>query len=491
MLRKLLKFFIPLLIVSFCFYSEITAGGLALSGVGARAISMGGAFRGVADDWSACYWNPAGIATLDKSEINGTISIISPRPEYTPDIKLSGHDNLGYKNDTKWYTDDQSHIFPGFSGFFAIPGSEGWSAGVGLYVPYGTGARWDLFDLPIGYNDQPPSATPVIYPTIDHKSEFAVIDIHPTVACEVKEDELYVGAGASIQRGDVTLQQMIWQYINPADPGILPDNANKLYMDYELEGDGWGFGANAGLLYKPNEKLSIGLSYRSPVTIKLEGTARMDLYTPYNPYLIELFNSYGTHADSLTAYLFEGSVYSSKPKAEADLKLPADYGVGVSYRVSENMRLSADVDYTDWSRLDYIPIALTGYAAYPVGSAASDDTIYTKWDSTLRISIGMEYYLHERLALRAGYFNDPSPIPDETYTPTIPDIGTKNSFNIGIGWDTGPLKIDYNLEYIKFSERDIPSTEYTDDNGDGRYDNYPGLYKMDLFASFISVTHSF
>jgi len=37
-------------------------------GVGARAIAMAGAFTGLADDTSALYWNPAGIATMDKSE---------------------------------------------------------------------------------------------------------------------------------------------------------------------------------------------------------------------------------------------------------------------------------------------------------------------------------------------------------------------------------------------------------------------------------------
>lgn len=37
-------------------------------GVGSRAMSMGGAFTGLADDASAMYWNPAGITLLDKSE---------------------------------------------------------------------------------------------------------------------------------------------------------------------------------------------------------------------------------------------------------------------------------------------------------------------------------------------------------------------------------------------------------------------------------------
>lgn len=37
-------------------------------GVGGRALSMGGAFYGISDDASAAYWNPAGLAQLQRKE---------------------------------------------------------------------------------------------------------------------------------------------------------------------------------------------------------------------------------------------------------------------------------------------------------------------------------------------------------------------------------------------------------------------------------------
>jgi hypothetical protein len=37
--------------------------------VGARPLSMGGAFVGVADDIHACYWNPAGLGNIQRTEI--------------------------------------------------------------------------------------------------------------------------------------------------------------------------------------------------------------------------------------------------------------------------------------------------------------------------------------------------------------------------------------------------------------------------------------
>jgi hypothetical protein len=56
------------------------AGGAARylrMGVGARALSMGGAFVGLADDSTAAYWNPAGLVQLEKRELSAMYSVLS------------------------------------------------------------------------------------------------------------------------------------------------------------------------------------------------------------------------------------------------------------------------------------------------------------------------------------------------------------------------------------------------------------------------------
>jgi len=46
-----------------------TAANFLKIGIGARATAMGGAFIALADDGTALYWNPAGLAQVDETEI--------------------------------------------------------------------------------------------------------------------------------------------------------------------------------------------------------------------------------------------------------------------------------------------------------------------------------------------------------------------------------------------------------------------------------------
>lgn len=44
---------------------------------GARASGMGGAYEAVSDDWTAAFWNPAGLARLRRVELSGSFSMAS------------------------------------------------------------------------------------------------------------------------------------------------------------------------------------------------------------------------------------------------------------------------------------------------------------------------------------------------------------------------------------------------------------------------------
>ena len=60
------------------------------NGVGSRALGMGNAYIGVSDDYSATFWNPAGLAQMRRLEVMGGIS------------------NIGFGNDATFYSAKQN-----------------------------------------------------------------------------------------------------------------------------------------------------------------------------------------------------------------------------------------------------------------------------------------------------------------------------------------------------------------------------------------------
>ena len=112
----------------------LSANGLNLNGTGAKSDAMGGAFIGLANDFSAAYWNPAGLAQIAKASFS----------LYAADIIPAGTYALApYGIDAK--SVPAHYIIPGL-GFFT-PMGEKLVVGVYLYAPSGAGAEWDGEDL--------------------------------------------------------------------------------------------------------------------------------------------------------------------------------------------------------------------------------------------------------------------------------------------------------------------------------------------------------
>jgi long-chain fatty acid transport protein len=451
------------------------AGGFALSGIGSKAIGMGGAFRGLADDWSAAYWNPAGLTQIQKSELNGMVVGITPRPEFKPDIYYNGLD-VGYRNGQTLYPNDKTNFIPDASGFFKIPTAKDIVLGLAVYVPYGLGSEWNLFN-PVNMD------LANAYPWYDHRAYLTVIDFHPTLAKAFMDGKLSLGVGVAMQRASITFTKT---YLKPSG---LPIPHENLVISSELKGTGWGFGGNAGLLFKLSSVLQFGISGRTGNTIKLSGNANQELFTFNNEYLKNaLLSNVYTAADSdRIFFLFASQNHTASPSAKADLKTPADIGFGLAVKPSGKLTITGDVAYTRWSSLEEIAVNLTGTG--PDRAPAENSVIMLNWKNTVRFSFGAEYWLSEPLAIRLGYYNDPSPIPDETFTPLIPDMGDKNSINIGAALRFSGAELSYNFEYLTFKDRTI--TALSDVNGDGIFDNYPGTYKQKLYASHISLSYEF
>lgn len=423
------------------------AGGFALTGVGSRATSMGGAVRGMADDGSAMYWNPAGLGFLDFNSYDLGATLILPSSKWdnngtmtTGETVIAGYEHKEYESKS---------ILRGFpSASVVMAKNPKYKFGLGIFVPYGLGATWDAYQSPTSM--QMGSVTlPVSYesgfPKEELMSSLAIVDIHPTFAYQINSD-LSAGLGMSIFYSTIQLKTIDFKP-NPAAPTDQSYQFAPITTD--LQGEGLGFGFNFGLLYKATDLISLGISGKTPSTVSLEGDAEVLLWVP----------QVATQASAKLG---------GKSDITADLNLPGDIGVGISYKVKPNWVVNLDYAYTMWETLETVKVKMDDPIVITPALSVSESQINFLWEDTHRISVGTELAL-EQNSYRCGFFWDQSPIPEDTFSPTFPDINNKISSNFGFGHHFGNWTLDMNLQYIIFSEREIKTQNYTNNNKNGVY----------------------
>jgi len=393
MIRKLIFIIVIMSVVSLAF-----AGGIALSGLGTRAKAMGGAMRGLADDASAMYWNPAGLSFMEESVLNLGIHYVDFNGEWEKDGNVIENEDVLNLIPSVVY----GHVCP----------DKPWNFGIGVYVPFGLSAQWDIYQMPNtmwvdtdgdGIVD---TEAPITWSDeieeFDKYGSLMVLDFHPTVSYKLS-DQLSMGLGISMDYASMK--------INMVEEHPLYGKWLPTYV--QLQGSGIGFGYNYGFLFKPNSQLSLGFSARTPIEVKLAGDAEIDTYLNN---IIAGGQGFSTH-----------TVIHSNPDVEATLVLPADWGWGIAYRVMKNWLLSADFTYTWWESLDVIELDFE--------EGFDDDEMVLNWKNTVRFGLGTEY-LWDKWAFRAGYYYDESPLVDETMTVTFPDFNTKHALNFGRVYNT-------------------------------------------------------
>ncbi|MDP3114304.1 MAG: outer membrane protein transport protein [Candidatus Cloacimonadaceae bacterium] len=436
------------------------AGGFALSGIGSRAQSMGGAFRGMADDPSSIYWNPAGMAYLDGNQISLAGSVFYPTSKWENTATLPG-----YGNDELTAV-KKLRAFPGFFGL--MNKNPDAVLGLGIFVPYGLGATWDAYDLPT--SGQPPGSTLLWsegFPEEEMMSSIGIIDFRPSLAYKFN-DMFSIGAGFSVLYGMIDLAK------------IVPHSTLSYYAPttFDMSGSGMGYGANLGVMVKPIENLSIGLTGKLPVDMKLQGTAEIRLW-------LNQFANYSVWGGNNPAF-FVPNTYGGDSDIEATLKLPGEAAIGFSYKVMPNWAVNLDYSYTTWNRLDTVTVKMkeniTILQGHPtMQTVISERDLAFKWKDTHRVSLGSEY-VHGCNNFRAGFFFDQSPVPDETFIPTLPDINNKFSSNAGYGHALGNWTLDLNYQFVMFPERKI--TVQT-------ADNMVGIYNSHVHSGNIGISYKF
>jgi long-chain fatty acid transport protein len=423
------------------------AGGFALSGLGSRAMSMGGAFRGLADDATAIYWNPAGLAYLTSNELSLGGSLIKPEASWQNTLPLPGF-GLDPVNSA-----GKLSMIPSLLGVYAD--NPNIVLGLGVYVPYGVNSAYDAYFLPDSMNGNP-VAWPEGFPEQELVSKVSVYDIHPSLGYKITGN-LSFGLGISVLYGDIALQQ------------LKPHDTYSYYVPTTLNmsGKGWGMGANAGLMYKPFRNLALGFNGRFPSTLNLEGDSEILLW------LNDAVNY------SLLG-VYEPHTYGGSSDITATLNLPGELGFGLSWQAIPQLAVNLDYSYTLWNSLESIVVEMADSIMVLTNEINSTELPFN-WNSTNRVSLGAEYKLGCN-AIRGGVYWDQSPIPVENQTVTLSDIGDKISANLGFGRSFGNLTLDLNGQYVMFPKRTVTTPSGT---------NNPGVYNASVIAGGLNIGYRF
>ncbi len=374
-------------VLSFAVSLPAIAGNVDTFGIGSKATALGGAFSAYADDPFAVYYNPAGLIQIGSPQVSIGAEYLNPTLRIH-NFRATDGNGVKVQPYNVSFTDTSDNLVVPHLGF-ATRLFNNVYFGIAAYVPYGLHIEWE----------SDPSKNPGAYNGFESYYLRGVVT--PTLAVKLNE-KLSVGLGISFGRSDAGTQRRIYA---PTIPSI-----HNRIIKGELSDD-FNVSFNVGILFKPYDNLSFGLTYRSRTETDFEGTVEV--------------------------------VGVQKVHASTKIDHPEQLQAGVMYKPNEKLTLTADVVWTNWSVIkDY-----TVKFDRPLLGSVSEEYFPRDWEDTRQLRFGVEYKLNDMLTLRGGYYYDPSPIPDRTFDMLWPDAD-KKTYSFGVGLSFGRLTIDTVVQYI-------------------------------------------
>ncbi len=392
-----LTLIVSLSLVSILITPLLYAGGYEFGGLGSRALSMGGAYIGLADDWTASYWNPAGLAQLEGAgagidflsthpTLRGSDSFanLPPTPQtaekykYTKDMFIN---YSGMEPDQFNKTSTNYHFYQpqGLGGYMTFPE---FTVGLTVYSPMGYYSDWsDTISYGMGS----------IY--AKNYQQLVIVETQLTISREIF-DGLYAGAGIALLYDRIERK---------AEKDVSNSGILDYDYDFDLKNDGYGAEGSFGLLYKISDIISAGAVYRTGSTVKMTGNTSSSL------------SFMGLDEDTNDTYKF---------------RHPPTWGVGLAITpIMDELILTADFQQTMWS------FYRTNVQYDQEGVLLQSSSYDEDWSDSNRYRVGAEYMLKPTWAVRAGFFFDESPLPAKAVSLAhIADVDRKN-ITFGTGFE--------------------------------------------------------
>jgi long-chain fatty acid transport protein len=398
------------LFLMFCLCSvTLLGGGYQVRLQGHKQTGIGLIGTPFAFDASSIFYNPGSLALYDgKYSISAGLSGI-----------MSNH--VFQKEGTNYQASTENPLGTPFFGYFSAKIKDMIAVGIGVYTPFGSSAKW---------SDN--WAGRYLVQNID----LSAIYIQPTIAYQYK-GKFGVGAGFVIAIGNVEL--------NKALPFSETSKVN-------LQGKATNYGFNAGVFYKPIEKLSIGIDYRSQIMMKVEG------------------------GDAL--FTVPSALSTSIPdtnKFNAELPMPANLDFGLAYKINDKWLIAAEVNWVMWHTYDSL-----NFEFEEAGDLLNKPNPREYKDSWIT-RLGGQYKLNDMFTFRAGVYYDPSPANEKYFTP---ETVTLNTIAFTLGATITPVKgLEIDISYLELHGLEADKTNETAGFG--------GTYKTMTFIPGIGLSYRF
>lgn len=390
-----------------------SAAGFGIYEWSARGNALGGATVGRADDPSAVASNPAGITELEGVQVLGGVTAIMPK--------------VDIRTGSTWTTsEDAVWTPPHLYGTWKI--NENYSLGIGMFSRFGLGSVVDE-DWTGRYNS--------------YEAIIESVSLNPNLAMRLS-DQVSIAVGIEAMYLDFSKKKKL--NLGAINPAFAEGDAH-------IQADGWAPGYNLALQYRPCKYSKIGLTYRSPVSMKVRGTVD---FSDINA--------------MLTSGALTGGVGIFKDTdAWGTVTLPDSIALGIAIYPIDKLSVEVGAVYTRWSTYDELKINYGDYIYKPGVGLATQTVEEKNWNDVWRFNIGIEYAALDWLDLRCGYVFDQSPVPDDTIDYMIP-ANDRHLLNGGLGFHWDNWNVDVSYTYLMIVDRDIDA-RLADGVYEGEIDN--------------------
>jgi long-chain fatty acid transport protein len=396
---------------------------------GAKAVGMGGAFAATADDPSAIFYNPAGIAYQRKMAGMAGATFVTFANEF------EGDPNDPFTSGVKEYY--QHHFFALPNSYLVVPVGENMTFGVGLFTPFGLRTNWEH---PNRYSGR----------FISQDANVKSISVQPTFAWKTSSGKFAIGIGAEYKRAHIILARNNAAF-NPFTGRIADVVHARLNSDWDTT---WGY--DVGLMFKPTPTWSIGLSYRADNSIDFKGDADFTQIPTGN-----------AQFDALV-----GAGIPPDQKIATTINFPSIAALGIATTAIPNWQIEADITKTSWS--DFKSLDVT-FLTTPSANIHRPQN----WHDTYSYRVGGNRKLTDRWQLQLGFLYDENPQPTEGVGPLLPDSNRVGP-SMGLGWHGEHFSVEASELFLHFLTRSTMGINT---------DNYNGRYKTD--ANLITVNFGY